>query len=390
LKLIYVLTLVLVITGIGPTRASAETPTAASQPAGVAPSAGDYVIDQPLPVDIGADDTNIRRIGRFDDHDPKRLRFAWSASAISVRFTGPALNVRLEDGANRYEVLIDGQNGSVLKTKSGSHLYLLASALPEREHTLTLVRRTEAFFGPAGFKGIQLATGGKLLPVPGAERHIEVIGDSISAGYGNEGANQNEHFSAATENAWLTYGALASRAFDADYVCIAWSGRTLWPKNTIPEVYDRVLPGEPGSKWNVAKNQPQVVVINLGTNDVAKGNPDEEGWVKAYNDFLDHIRTNYPTATIYLAIGPMISDQFSASKSALSTIRRYITRIVKERTDKGDAHIHLLEFKQQTWKNGFGADWHPSLKTHRLMADDLIEAIRHDPGWQPVQNHAQY
>ena len=51
---------------------------------------------------------------------------------------------------------------------------------------------------------------------------MEVIGDSISCGYGNEAANEHEHFSPTTENAYFSYGAIAARAFNADYTCIAW------------------------------------------------------------------------------------------------------------------------------------------------------------------------
>jgi lysophospholipase L1-like esterase len=346
-------------------------------------AAPDYAMDQALPVSIAPNDANIHLVGRFDDHDPKNLRFAWPASEVSVHFIGTDLNIQLDDGGNSFDVLIDGHVGPVLKAKSGTHLYRVASALPQAEHIVQLVKRTEAFCGVVGFKGVQLSQGGKLLPIAPHEHRIEVIGDSISAGYGDEAASQKEHFTPATENARLAYGALAARAFDADYVCIAWSGKTLWPKNTIVELYDRTLPGDAHSKWDFASYQPQVIVINLGTNDTAKGIPDEEGWVKAYNDFLDHLRANDPKATIYLAIGPMMTD--SASKPALSTIRKYITRVVKERSDKGDSQIHLLEFKQQTWKNGFGADWHPSLKTHQLMADDLINAIQHDLGWMPLK-----
>ncbi len=72
-----------------------------------------------------------------------------------------------------------------------------------------------------------------------------MIGDSISCGYGNEGKSQNEHFSPDTENARDAYGAIAARRLGADYACVAWSGRKMWPDNTVPEIYDRALPQDP-------------------------------------------------------------------------------------------------------------------------------------------------
>jgi lysophospholipase L1-like esterase len=237
--------------------------------------------------------------------------------------------------------------------------------------------------GTSKFLGFQLNQGAGLLPASAAERHLEVIGDSITAGYGNEGASNKEHFSPGTENAYWTYGAVTARAFGADYVCIAWSGRCLWPYNTIPSIYDRTLPLEADSTWNFTGPKPQVVLIDLGSNDFAHGAPEEEGWVKAYHEFIAHIRTNYPDTVVYLAIGPMVSDSWPAPKT-LTTVRGYIQRVIQESNASGDAKIHYLEFAPQDGSTGYGADWHPSLKTHQRMAQTFIEAIQKDLGWQPV------
>ena len=47
----------------------------------------------------------------------------------------------------------------------------------------------------------------------------------------------------------------------------------------------------------------------------------------------------------------------------------------------GDAKIHYVEFEPQDQKNGLGSDWHPSVKTHQLMADKLVEALKKELGW---------
>src|SRR5207248_2231555 len=120
---------------------------------------------------------------------------------------------------------------------------------------------------------------GTLLPAtPGPARRLEVIGDSISCGYGNEGKDQNEHFAAQTENACETYGFLTARRFGAGYACVAWSGKKMWPDNTVGEFYDRALPADPDSTWEFSKWTPDVVVINLATNDFGgAANPDRAG-----------------------------------------------------------------------------------------------------------------
>ncbi|HET6247655.1 MAG TPA: SGNH/GDSL hydrolase family protein [Tepidisphaeraceae bacterium] len=345
-----------------------------------------YAIDQPLPVEISPADANVRHVGRFDASDAKQLKYAWPASAITLHFTGSSLNMKLTDnGNNRHEVIVDGKIGPVLVPKAGTHLYRLAGDLSPGEHTVTLIKRTEANVGTVGFDGAQLGEGGKLLPVKPAAHRIEVIGDSISCGYGNEGANQNEHFSPATENACETYGAITARAFDADFVDIAWSGRKMWPNFTIPEIYDRTLPDKSDSKWDFDAYKPEVILINLATNDFGQGNPDEEGWVKAYEQFVAHLRAKNPDATIYLALGPMMSDGWPKGQMALSTARKYINRVVSDRAAKGDMRVHFLEFKpQDANKDGLGSDWHPNVKTHQLMADVFIEAIARDLKWKHI------
>ena len=113
--------------------------------------------------------------------------------------------------------------------EKGAHLYRVVSGLTAGEHTVRLVKATEPMIGVTQIQGFQLSAGGQLLPQPAPRRRLEVIGDSISCGYGNEGANQNEHFTPKTENAYFTYGADAARSLGADYVCLAWSGRKMWP-----------------------------------------------------------------------------------------------------------------------------------------------------------------
>jgi lysophospholipase L1-like esterase len=338
---------------------------------------------EPLPVTVGPTDANIRYIGRFDTRDAAGPRCAWSASAVQMRFRGTALNAKLkESGRDVLEVVIDGKPAGVVPLKPDSELYRVADKLDDGEHRIELVKRTEASQGTIQFEGFQLPQGAGLLPLPKRpSRRIEVIGDSISCGYGNEGKNQNEHFSPATENAYLTYGAIAARALDAEYVCIAWSGRKMAPDNTVGEVYDRALPQDPTSAWDFSQWVPDVVVINLATNDFGKDNPDKETWTKAYEAFIARVRKNYPKAEIYCATGSMMSDSWPPEHRALSTLKSYLKTIVEFEKQAGDTHVRTIDFEPQDQKNGLGSDWHPNIKTHEIMATALASALQHDLEW---------
>jgi lysophospholipase L1-like esterase len=337
----------------------------------------------PLPEEISPADPNLRLIGRFDRRDPAGPRCAWAGSSIVAKFRGTALNVSLKSsGSDQFQVVIDGMPASVLTTSKDATLYRVASGLADQEHTVELFKRTEPLVGQVQVLGLQLEKGRRLLALPTRrDRRIEFVGDSITCGYGNEAANQNEHFSPGTENNYLAYGALAARDLGAEYAAIAWSGKWLFGPNAIPLLYDQALPGDAQSKWDFSSWVPQAVVVNLGTNDFGPRNPTEQEWQEAYRAFIQTLRKNYPQCHVFCAVGSMMSDSYPPGRKALSTIRQYTTGLVEAFRKAGDKKIHYVEFDAQDPKNGLGGDWHPSLRTHRLMADRLVAAVRKELSW---------
>ena len=370
--------------GVNPGAVHAATPRPQSEPL---PTVTEEAT--PLPITATPWNANSRYVGRFDqgkDYVASPPRCAWSGSSVTVRFSGTGLNVILDESSDSdaYEIVLDDAPAGVLFPRSGSHRYAVyplppTGALPG-PHTITLVKRTEAFVGNTQFDGFEVSSGGRFLSAPpSAKRRIEVIGDSISCGYGNEAPNEKEHFDAKTENAYLTYGAIAARRLNADFVCIAWSGRLMWPTNTMDEVYGRTLPTDPSSRWEFVRWTPDVVVINLGTNDFyAKTLPDDAGWIGGYRAFLARVRKNYPRALIYCATSPMLWGD----KDTLE--RKDLNRIVDEEHQKGHANVRFLDFKTQNPADGLGADWHPNVKTHEIMADTLTTALESDLKWKSV------
>ncbi|MBE7211926.1 MAG: GDSL family lipase [Gluconacetobacter diazotrophicus] len=262
-------------------------------------------------------------------------------------------------------------------------LYALASGLPAGDHEATVFKCTEPLVGNATFAGFQLDAGATVLPATLVRRKIEVIGDSISCGYGNEAVSPGgEGFSPATENAWWTYGAIAARAVGADYECIAWSGRKMYPDDTIPTIFDRTLPLDRASHWAGDKEKPDAILVNLGTNDFdAARPPDHAGWVKAYREFVARLRRDAPQAVVYCALGPMLSDGYPAGRPSLTTAREWIREVVKDCNDAGDTRVRFLEFAPQRAADGIGANNHPSVRTHQRMAEKFVEAVRADLRW---------
>ncbi|RYE83806.1 MAG: endo-1,4-beta-glucanase, partial [Myxococcales bacterium] len=306
---------------------------------------------------------------------------AWPGTALVTRFDGTGIDVKLHDsGTNFFGVSIDGGAFTVLKTSKAKDTYTLASGLPAGPHDVVLAKRTESFVGAVRFEAFVPAAGGKLIATSAPyARRIEFIGDSITCGYGNEGEGPNCPFTADTENELLAYGALTARALDAEHHAIAYSGKGAYRDNggstasPMALLYDRVVADSAKSVWDFSWTA-DVVVINLGTNDFAKGDPGQN-YVDGYQALITKVRQHHPDAFVVLALGPLLSG------GNLTKARGYLESIVEDRTKDGDTRISLVEMATQKQSNGLGCDYHPSLTTHQLMADTMTAAIKQLTGW---------
>ncbi len=320
----------------------------------------------------------VRLVGRFDKTDPEGVRFAWPGSTIVGRFRGTSLRARLKDeGHNYFQIVIDGAPHAVVQTDAATTTYVIAEHLPDGVHDVAIHKRTEAIVGEVVFQGFE--PGPALLPPSqGLDRRVEIIGDSISAGYGNEGPAAACPFSPAEQNETMTYGAIAARALGAEHATIAWSGKTIRQMTTL---FERTLPARSGSSWDFALWVPQLVVINLGTNDFAVRDPGEANYLRTYTELVGRVRKAYPEALIVCALGPMLSDGYPPGRQNLTRARRYMKSVTASLKTSGDARVELLEWPEQKHSDGLGCGFHPSVTTHKLMAERLVTLAKERLGW---------
>ncbi len=330
------------------------------------------VDDPALPQAIPASDPHLKYVGRWDVSDAAGPRSEWPATQIHLTLEGTAINVVLA-GQQAFQVVVDGAPTKTVTGLPGQSVYAVASGLAPGTHRIELCKRTEGWGGPVQVKGFQLPADAKLLDPPTFKHRIMFIGDSITCGYGNEAKSQDEHFTGATENAWLAWGAVTARALDAELTSLAISGSWLQKndagKPVMPEVWTKTMPFTKAEPWDQSRFIPDAVVINLGTNDKSK--PIEE---QAWRDAIGQIRTSFPAAHVFLCIGPM-------SHGPKGCIPAYNTAIAADYAAKGDTKVHALALALQKQSDGIGADWHPSVKTHQLMADAISAEIRKQLGW---------
>ncbi|MGL1958456.1 MAG: GDSL-type esterase/lipase family protein [Colwellia sp.] len=330
---------------------------------------------------------NYQYSGRIDFQAPQAPSISWPGSSVTTQFTGTSLSVTLEDqkGNNYFNVFIDNDfdNPVIIACKQGKHTYLVAENLTNSSHTFTLFKRTEGEEGRTKFLGLTLADGEQLLtPLAKPTRKIEIFGDSITSGMGNEAKEGQPDHILSEKNNFLAYGAITARNLNAQYVSTSQSGIGImisWFDFIMPQFYDQLdAVGNNDSKWDFSLYQPDVVVINLFQNDswlVDREKrllpmPNEHQIELAYMTFLAKVRAVYPDAYIVAALGSMDATRVD------SPWMGYIKTAVKNhKIMTKDNKIDTLFFMF----DGFGA--HPRVKHHQKNAELLTQFIKNKMQW---------
>ena len=313
-------------------------------------------------------------IGRFDDSDPSRPKASWSGTTFRTRVAGTSLSVTLGGAENvRFQIEIDGEATGILKTTAGDLTYEVATGLAPGEHDVVLVRRNEGTFGAVAFLGFVPGEGASLVDTPWPYAHrIELIGDSLTAGYGIEGASGDCNFSAGTESYYGTYGAVAGRNVNAAVHAIAVSGKGVFQnyagnKDTLmPALWRRTLTNVAKDDWDFSRFVPEAVVVNLGTNDfsAAVAQSDFEG---AYAKLLADVRAVHADATIFCVTWAHWGAKHEA----------WVTNAMAQ---AGDAKLRHVGFSIDP-ADGLGCDQHTNLVTNAKLGEVLTSALRSELGW---------
>ena len=332
-------------------------------------------------------DKNIQYVGRICFDNPERPRFTYPGTQINARFTGTSLKLWAKphsgffmaqiDDAEPFKVSFMGERDSVVT---------IATALPQGCHTLRLMYVIEGYDLKPDFRGFVLDSGAQLLPPPALpERTIEFIGNSITCGYGNEAIVPSDHFEYETENHYLTYAQLTCRALGARAHVVARSGigvyrsyggpKTGTPENVMTTEYEYTNLYDRSERWDFSRYQPQLVCINLGTNDLSTNNYDVSLLKAAYKKFLQQVRSHNPKAKIVYLCGSMLGGK------ELDIARQTLNEVVDEAHKQGDNEVYRFDFTPSNGSLKYGADWHPSLWQHQLMASELTAYLRTLMNW---------
>jgi lysophospholipase L1-like esterase len=326
----------------------------------------------------------LRWIGRADLRSTSVSRFAWSGSGFAARFSGTGLSAELSGDVAGLVVRVelDGGPARTLALADARARYVLAEGLVSGVHSLVLTRESEGQMGITALHALHATDGALLSPLGPPARFIEVVGDSVSAGYGVLGDSPDCHFSFATESSAATFAGLTARALGAELSNLAVSGHGIYRNldgaldDALPALYDRALPGEPHPRWRPAR-APDAVLVALGANDLDAAHDDpSDAMVEAYTAFVARLRALYPEALLVCVAGPMLR----AEGAAHARLRAVITRTLAARARSGDRRLSELAFPLLD-ASELGCDWHPNARAHVAMARLLEAHLRQQLGW---------
>lgn len=354
-------------------------------------------------VTVPASDARLQYTGRRYSSGAGVV-FSHPGVTIRARFWGDAVRMRLNDfgpggdlGTNYFDVSVDGGPPRLLAARSGESTYVLASGLEPGLHTVEILKRTESSVGHSEFVALEVH-GEPREPPPRPGLRMELVGDSVTCGYGTEVSLIPESpswmaptFHSRNENPTLGYGWLTARNLGAEVVTVCYSGHGVYrnldmsTSDLLPALYELAVPGQPVA-WDSTRYTPDVIVLNAGTNDVFAGSgtaaflPDEAAFKTAYRQFLERLRELHPRARIVCTLGSMTDGYKQQQREGAVTsvhVGEWITELVAERNRAGDDRVyrHLMAM-QNPAVDGVGEDWHPSAATHRKMAEALTRFLQ--------------
>ena len=352
---------------------------------------------------------NIHILGRTPLHSP--LPLFWTASGVEIRTNSSELWFDVEsDFTIREEwirIELDGFCMQRMLLQKGRNKICAFRGLPmDTVRTVRFLKEVQPMQEDEQkcllLHGIECD--GELQEIPQKKMNIEFIGDSLSSGEGLGGSDKLVGAGAAMFGIGGHYALKIAKHFDADFRILSQSGWGVYCScyndliRIMPKYYEQTCGVLLGAKneqlgafeqHDFTKWQPDVVVINLGSNDGFA--LDREAWVnpedgKAYRqvtnpyggvekesalrfegavvDFLKKLRRLNPDAYLLWAYGMCNHVMMPYLETAVASY--------KEETKDAKVDFQPLPATTELW---VGSSGHPGTVTHGYAADVLIDKM---------------
>ena len=339
---------------------------------------------------------NVKFLGRTY-YKENRLFCALSGSGAEFSFTGTncVIHITGDEGSSketeynnhaRLGIYVNGTRMIDDMIDKKEKTYTVFESETDENITVTIVKLSEAPMSTFSIDGITV-TGSEIKPTKEKDLYIEFVGDSITCGYGVDDPVAEHPFSTKTEDVTKAYAYKTAQALDADYSMVSFSGYGIISGYTengeklltqlVPPLYTKLGYSWTENKdfcpsdleWDFGKRQPDIIVVNLGTNDDSYTQDEtlrQEDYAANYTEFLKKVRANNPKSKILCTLGIMGDRLFE-----------YVRRAVQNYMDEtGDSNIHTMKFDVQLESDGYSADYHPSITTHDKATQKLVAEIK--------------
>jgi lysophospholipase L1-like esterase len=319
---------------------------------------------------IVLNDKSVKTIGRTYLYNDT-LWAAFSGAGAEFIFTGKKLEITVtgdfastagnDENYARIAIYVDNERvvDDMLDEKEKTYKVLESESAECRN--VRVIKLSECAMSTFGIKPVMIAENEKIEPAPAKNIKMEFIGDSITCGYGVDDPDKEHHFKTATEDVTKAYAYKTALALNADYSMVSVSGYGIIsgftndgnkiPEQTIPQYYDKlgfsynkfadsITVSE--TEWDFERYKPDIIVINLGTNDMNYATTDERKaeFEDGYLDFLKKVRSLNSDSYIFQTYGVMGT---SLEENIENVRRKYIS-------ETGDERITFIPLTMQDWE----------------------------------------
>lgn len=333
------------------------------------------------------------------------ISLLWTGSYVEFNVKASEFSVLVEGPYETYENWIAIEiNGVIVSRRMVSHdrewIHVFRMYNPEVSTRVRIIKEVQAFAGDSKHRLnlYEIKLDGCLLPVKDGDLKIEFVGDSITSSEGCMGAKEENEWISSVFSHVNSYPYMLGKKLSADYSIIAQSGWGVYASYdcnrscVLPKAYEDICSVMPqndgnsndnGTRWDFGKWKPDVVIINLATNDdgafhntdpelmnVLRMNGNEyvqediDKLSDAIVDFIAMVRRNNPNAYIIWAFGMI--------ETGLTDIVRNAVNKYREVTGDNRAEfIRLPVTNEET----IGSRCHPGRKNHEQAARVLSDRI---------------
>ena len=348
---------------------------------------------------IELNEKNIKCLGRtvlFGD----TLLLSLSGSGIEFEYTGKGFDLSLIGGGAadipdnegnyaRLGVFVDSTFTYDVILDKKIKVIRIADSVEPKTSVIRIIKLSECAMSLAGIRTFDIPDDEVVKPTPKKPIKIEFIGDSITCGYGVEDPDPLHSFKTITENVTKAFAYKTASALDADHSMFSISGYGIISGYTdnpsirhddqlIPTFYESMglsydkidnIPDTKDISWDFSRFSPDIVVLNLGTNDdsYCQDDGERQAWFASeYTKFLKVIRNHNKKAYIVCAFGLMGDRLYPTICSAVKSYQE----------ETGDNRIMTVHLPEQDPEKGYVSDWHPLESAHQKAADTLIPVLK--------------